>query len=342
MEDELTMGLIADDDSLFTEETGEQLEQKEETNQNTGAEGENPEGVGTQHAAPDNLYSSLANVLREQGVITDIPEGTEIKQVDDVISIIKNEIRSNEYGDLTEYQKQYLEAIRNGVPEDAIMEHQKESIELDKMTDEVIEKEDNENLRRNLITNYFKSKGFDDDESSRLADQQFDTGSDIEVAKKAVTQLKNVEKAKYDKMIADQEARKEADEKMLETYKERVFSGKISENLEIKDNNIKQKIYDSSVKIVAKTEDGIPLTAISKYQYENPVEYQMKLAYLFEMTDGFNDLSKLSTAKKAKTNAIKEMESFLKSNSLSSINGNGNTNTGKEQDNMEEFVGFGV
>ena len=89
------------------------------------------------------------------------------------------------------------------------------------------------------------------------------------------------------------------------------------------DKVTRQKAFDNITKPIYKTEDGTYLTAIQKYQMDNPVEFRKYLSVLFTMTDGFKSLDKVIKGKvnKEVKQSLRELEHKL-SNSSRSSNGN--------------------
>lgn len=59
-----------------------------------------------------------------------------------------------------------------------------------------------------------------------------------------------------------------------------------------------------------KTENGVYQSAIQKYIAENPADFQMKVALLFTMTDGFTKMGNVlkQAVKKEKKKALQELE----------------------------------
>lgn len=59
-----------------------------------------------------------------------------------------------------------------------------------------------------------------------------------------------------------------------------------------------------------RTEDGSYQSEIQKYISDNPTDFQMKVALLFTMTDGFTKMGKViqQAVKKEKKKAIQELE----------------------------------
>jgi len=57
--------------------------------------------------------------------------------------------------------------------------------------------------------------------------------------------------------------------------------------------DLRQKSFDNITKPVHKMKDGRMVTAIQKYESENPVDFLKNLSILFTLTDGFKNVDKL-------------------------------------------------
>jgi hypothetical protein len=262
-----------------------------------------------------SLYSSLAKVLAEDGVLPSITESDKIKTVEDLISALKQEIKNNEFADLTEEQKLYLEAIRTGVDPSQFQQQQSNYLQLKSITEEEIES--NEELRKQLIYADFKLKGYDDAKASKLTQRSIDLGEDLQDAMEALEILK-VQQEQEIKLRIEQE--KEAKEKALKEqeqqiikFKETLFNSKeIIPGVKVTPQ-IAEKVFNQAVKPV-QLKDGRYVNEMTKARIENPIEFEAKLNYLFYITKGFSDFSKIAQTQKSK--AVKELDDFVKGNTF--------------------------
>lgn len=261
---------------------------------------------------PSNgVYASLANALKEEGVLPHLEK--DITSVDELIDAFKGEIEKNEYGGLSEAQKEYLDAIKAGIPDEVIKEKQKASYTIDKLTDELIQDEtdESEELRKNLIFDYFKDKGFDDEMSNTLAVQQISNGTDVEFAIKARDNMKTKVQKDYEDRLKEMDNAKKADSDYMNNLTETILDkGKIGDLSISKD--VRTKIYESLTAPVGE-ENGQKYNKIIEAQKSNPIDFQFKLGYLFEVTKGFSDFSILESNKKTKRKAVDSLEKLLKS-----------------------------
>ena len=288
---------------------GEELEESDDDD-------DDEEGDGIK-SPKTSLYSSLANVLYNEGVLPNLDlKDAKIESVDDLVEAIKNEISANEFSGLNDRQKRYLEAIKEGIPEDLFLDAEKVNYTLDSLTDEVLEDEENISIRTDIIKEYFMLKGMDEAEADKLTQQQVDLAEDIEFSKKAVNVLKQYNQHRLDKeaeYIKEQHKARDEDFNKLKNVIQ--STNKVIEGKPI-DKKTKDAILDMIIKPVATLEDGTPVNQLTKYQLEDPIDFQYKLAYIAHMTNGFKDFSAFTTVKKAKNQAVRELEDVLQKSVL--------------------------
>ena len=106
------------------------------------------------------FFSSLTKALKEGGILEDVND-EDIKSQEDFLKVLDDSIKAREFADLDEKQKEYLEALRDGVPHEDIADYQRQIEAYESITDEVIaeESEDGSELRRTIIMNNFIGKG---------------------------------------------------------------------------------------------------------------------------------------------------------------------------------------
>lgn len=281
-----------------------------------------------------NLYSSLAKVLYEEGVATHLDlEKDKIQSAEDLVAIIQREVNAREFSDLSDTQKQYLEALRSGVPEESV----KESFQIDAMLDSITEDAlvEDEDLRLDINKQYYIARGFDDAEATKYAKRSLDMGEDLEDARtnlEALRQLNSTRRNEQIRLAAEKR------ENYIKEGKETLSKLKESvNNIQdlIPEANLDPKTKDSLFRLItspAGEAQGQQVNAVFKYINENPVEANIKIAYLFQATDGFKDFTKLIT-KKAKSKASKELETFLQSTKDQQFLG------GIEETNNDDYFG---
>lgn len=272
---------------------------------------------------PDTFFSSLILALKEGGVLADVDE-KDIKSEEDFYNVFNDAIKAREFADLTDTQKQYLEAIRLGIPDENVLGYMQRSAQYESITPEDIESEESDSvdLRRTLIMNNFMSKGFDEAKAKKLTDKIFDASEDIDEAKEALTELKQLEKDSFEEQKKQHaeyaKKQQEYEKKSLEHLNK--FASEIKEIVPGIPINSTQssKIVKGLTQPVSYTQDNRPLDTISKYLYENPVEGRFKIAYLLEITNGLQDMSKLNV--KASNKAINQLAKVLNSKDIKDVN----------------------
>lgn len=262
------------------------------------------------------FFSSLVQALKEGGILEDVDEDT-IKTQEDFLKVIDDSVKAREFEDLNDNQKEYLEALRAGVPYEAIVQHQQTQQNYSSITDEALEEETDEaeNLRRNVIMVNYITKGISEAKAKKLTDKLVESGEDIAEAKDAIVELRTAEKnafeAEKQNRVAQQKAREKAEKDSIDQLNKIVKDLKeIVPGLPI-NINTKNKIVKELTQPVGYTEDKRPLDRISKYLHDNPIEGRVKLAYLLEITDNFTKMNVLEN-KKAKKEIFKGLENAMK------------------------------
>lgn len=338
--------LFTDNEEEKTQETPPEKEEKEKKdNKETTEEEEinpddlfdNPEGVGSEKnnqekegdtpsdkggASPKtNFYSSIASALKDEGILPDLDDEIvgNIKEASDFAEAIEKQIQAR----FDERQKRIDDALNANVEPDEVRQYENtisflDSIKEDNITDET---EKGENLRKRLIYQDFINRGYSKERATREVKKSFDSGTDIEDAKEALESNKEFFNKEYQDLIkeAQEEVRAEQEKNKKEAAqlkKSMLEDKEIFEGITL-DKVTRQKAFDNITKPVFKTEDGEYLTAIQKYEMENPVEFRKYLSVLFTMTDGFKSLDKIvkGKVKKEVKQSLRELEHKLSSTS---------------------------
>jgi len=311
----------------------DQLDDGEDSDDN-----DNLEDDGKDISSSSNLYSSLAKVLFEEGVTPHLDlEKDKVESVTDLINVIKKEVQASEFSDLTEDQKFYLQAIREGIPENNIRETIAASKTVSDITDEDIESD--EDLRLNIISQYYIAKGISEKEASKLAKRSVDLAEDIEDAKTSLSALKEMTDRLKTKQLEDariQKVKQEEDskQKLVKLKQSIVDTDEI-----IPGNKLTPRIKDILFDIITTpvdTRNGQPVNAIFKYMSDNPVDAQMKLAYIYNLTDGFKNMNKIITTK-ATSKAAKELEDTLRGNRYNNGVHDFNTNDSHSSFSLDDY-----
>lgn len=348
-------------DSIFNEEEVQEENKKTETEQNQNSnkdikvkqqelseaiedkleivagEEEEEESQDEQSGNLSDMYSSLAKLLTEDGLLS---SSLDIKDKDGFIEAFKSTIKEAEYSDLSDIQKRYLENIRDGIKEDIFLQYEANNASLDSISMLDIENEENQQLREDLIKQSFLIQNFSEEKASKWTKKVVESGEDIDEAKEALEAIKKFNTERYEAKVEEAKQakikQKQHEDSQLNAFKDKVESA--SEL--IKGNKInkvfKTKIVDAYTKVAGYTEDGVPYNKIAEAQMKDPIDFQFKLAYLFELTNGFNDFDSLTTKKAAKSTAEKELANILKNTNYNEIGGI-STSSGEENFGVDDF-----
>jgi hypothetical protein len=303
-------------DDLFSNPEGvgsEEDNQEKETEDTTSEKG------GT--SPKTNFYSSIASALKDEGILPDLDDEVvnNVKSPEDFAEAIEKQIQSK----FDERQKRIDAALNANVEPDEIRQYEGTLNYLDSIKDEHVsdESEKGEELRKRLIFQDFINRGYSKERASREVKKSFDSGTDIEDAKEALESNKEYFNNQYQELIKEAQeeikADKERSKKEAEQLKKSMLEDKeIFEGITL-DKATRQRAFDNITKPIYKTKDGEYLTAIQKYETENPVEFRKYLSVLFTMTDGFKNLDNVikGKVKKEVKQSLRELEHRLSSSS---------------------------
>jgi len=270
------------------EESTQPSEKVGEENKQTEKEAVRETGAGS---SPDTFYSSIASALKKDGIFSDL-EDTEVEGVktpEDFAQLFEKIIEARESEDM----KRVKALLDGGVEPDVVKKYEQTISYLDTIEDEQIDAEgdEGENLRKSLIYNDLINRGYTRERANREIEKSFKSGSDIDDAKDALEALKSFYSNKYKEL--QENTRKQAEEaKNRQKAESDKFRKMITED-ELKfgdtvlDKKTCQRVFDAVSKPVYKDkETGQYLTAVQKFQRENPLEFLKQLGMWYVLTDG--------------------------------------------------------
>lgn len=316
--------------------SGEDNQEEEEDTQSEKDKGTSPK---------TNFYSSIASALKEEGIFPDLDDDTleSIKTPEDFAEAVEKTVQAR----LDERQRRIDAALQADVEPDEVRRYEQTLANLDAIKEEYItdETEKGERLRKNLIYQDFRNRGYSEARAKREVEKSFNAGTDIEDAKEALESNREYFSTQYQDLI--KEAQEEAKEEQRKIKEEAAQLKKsMLEDKEVftgitLDKTTRQKAFENITKPVFKTEDGEYLTAIQKYEMDNPVEFRKYLSVLFTMTDGFKNIDGLvkGKVKKEVKQSLRELEHKLSSTARNS-SGNPRYVGGVEED-TESYIGKG-
>ena len=306
-----------DPESIFNAEDRDESSQEgvssDEDSKNKGGSTSQKSG-----SSPKNTYSSIAAALKEDGVLLNLEDDdiANINTPDDFAEVIEKEVTKR----LDDSQRRMKEALDYGVQPEEVTQYERTINYLNTLDEDAISAEDEqgETLRRQLIFQDYINRGFSQEKAKKEVEKSFSAASDVEDALEALEGNKQFFTDSYNKLITDAKSASETEKKTIQKQAEDLRKNILStekpyEGITLSKDR-RQKIYDSITKVVAKTADGRGLSAIQKYEQDNPVEYKQKLATLFELTDGFKKLDALISGKanKQTRQSLKELEHTLR------------------------------
>lgn len=329
---EVEEGPLFESESVGSEDTYEETE--DNTTSNSGKN------------SPDNLYSSLASALKEEGVFPDLldEDASSIKSAEDFVSIMEKQVQAK----LEEKYRRIDNALNANVEVSELKKYQNVVDYLDSITEKHIsdESEQGENLRKQLIYQDYINGGFSKERAEREVKKSLDAGTDIEDAKEALLSNKKYFEEKYDNFVneakAEQQKLVDARKKEAEDLKNSILNDdKVFGELDV-DKKTRQKVFDNLSKPIYKDPStGDYLTALQKYERENKIDFLKNLSLVFTLTDGFKNMDNLV---KGKVN--KEVKKSI--SSLEKLVNNSTRNVGGElkfvtsiKDDPNSYIGKG-
>lgn len=326
-----------DAENLFDEPEGVGSEDKEK-------EDTNSEKVSTSPNSK-NFFSSIAKAFAEEGIFPDLNEDevANIKTAESFRELIDKQIQSQ----LDEKQKRIDEALNVGIEPDDIRKYENTLSYLDEVSEDKLAEEttEGEELRKRLIYQDYINRGFSQERATKEVKRSIDSGNDIEDAKEALNSNKEYFKTQYDKLLNDAKEEQKKYEQERKNQAEQLKKSIIEEkkvfgDIEV-DKSTRQKIFDNLSKPVYKDEEtGTYMTALQKYQHDNPNEFIKNVSTIFTLTDGFKNLNKLVKGKVNKEikKGFKELENTL-NNTARNSDGSINFASGVDDENSM-FKGY--
>lgn len=300
------------DDQEIDNEDSESVAGSED-DQNEGSEADDDTSE-----TPPNLFSSVATVLFDEGVLPSLDiESAEIKSSEDLAKVVQSEVQNLYKTKLVDkFGEEGFEFIDKGVKPDVVLEYQDRSNVLNSITEDSLI-EDIE-LSKNVVYEDYLSKGMSPDQASKLVGRLIQIGDDavIEDAKESLNNLKAYNKAQI-QLQADK-----ASQASIKAEKDRVANELKVKNSIYGVNSLsngpdinkptQDKVYKLMNTVVGKSPQGEPENALMKARREDPIGFDTKLYYMYELTKGFSDFSKFG--KKGKSSAISQLERAYQTN----------------------------
>ena len=258
-----------------------------------------------------NLYSSLAAFVHEQGLLPSLDiDLKEIKSADDFASVFNKELDIQAELRLNNYLEN-LDLNKIGVAKQEIKDLN--TLNVDILKNDI-------DLAKRIIYDDYLNQGLDEKKANRMLNRLIDLGDDaiLEDAEESLQSLKEFKAREIERETQSYKERLEADKiqqaKLDEQMKKTIYESKdliagLKPNKALQD-----KVYKSINDIVGKSPDGTFENKFMKERRENPLEFEIRMYHFYELTNGFKDLSKISTT--AKSSAVKDLEKIARQTKL--------------------------
>lgn len=296
----------------------EDLEEDDDKGEILGQEKPLTIGAPPSPSDPINLFASA---LFESGaIVADEEKVKSVKTYDDLVEVIKDTIKKNEFADLSDEAKQVLEDIREGVPLQAVREHYDAQTRLaaitedqfiDSRTDSDDKLEFKQSVRKQLILQSYLVAGYDKARAEKMAQRSIDIGEDVEDAKAALGDLKLADGRKMDNERANAQARKVDTQRQLKNLENVVMSTEeILPGVPISEK-LRKQVFDSMTKPIEAGSNG-PVFEIQRERSKDPIAFDLRLHYLYALGlfKETPDMSVITRTEKSK--AAKQFQDAVK------------------------------
>lgn len=262
-------------------------------------------GEGSESSS--NLYSSLAAFVHEQGLLPSLNiDLKDIKTADDFASVFNKELDVQAELRLNDYLAN-LDLNKIGIAKKDIQDLN--TINVDSLKNDI-------NLAKRIIYDDYLNQGLDEKKANRMLNRLIDLGEDaiLEDAEESLESLKEFKNREIEKETNSYKERLEADKveqsKLDEQMKKTIYESKDLISGLKPNKSLQDKVYKSINDIVGKSPDGVFENKFMKERRENPLEFEIRMYHFYELTNGFKDLSKIST--NAKSSAVKDLEQIAR------------------------------
>lgn len=312
---------IPEDDYTEEEENTENINVEDSTLENDNhVEDESSEEVdeedvedegGEGSESSSNLYSSLAAFVHEQGLLPSLDiDLKDIKSADDFASVFNKELDIQAELRLNDYLAN-LDLNKIGIAK-------KDINDLNSIDENVLKNDID--LAKRIIYDDYLNQGLDEKKANRMLNRLIDLGEDaiLEDAEESLQSLKEFKNREIEKETNSYKERLEAEKinqaKLDEQMKKTIYESKDLISGLKPNKSLQDKVYKSINDIVGKSPDGTFENKFMKERRENPLEFEIRMYHFYELTNGFKDLSKISTS--AKSSAVKDLEKIARQTKL--------------------------
>lgn len=307
-----------------TEEPKEKIKEEiesskdEEEKEEEDLEESKKEGPSSQNTKESPL-TPYAKMLVEEGLLPEFDENEFDGTVESFVELQRNydQKRFEEFksSSLDPRVKWLQDNLEQGVPFTKLLEFDEKQTAVSTITEDSLK--DNIELQKEVVRRYYEeTTTLSEDRIDNLI-KRLETLDELDI--ESVTnlgELKSIlqEKEEQERLTVQQQQeyiRKE-NEKFVQT-----FNKSLEETKEIipgikMSSLIKDRVKRTLMTPVAvNPHTGEPMNKIAQARAENPIDFEIKLAYLFEVTKGFTDMTSLAASGKKKT--LEEFEKAVQS-----------------------------
>lgn len=289
----------------------EQLIDTDELSSNNQESDDNIQAGKT--ATSSSPLSSIVTALGEElGIEINTEDFSKLKTEDEkaqfLRDMIEGEINKRAASNLSEEEKEALEAIRTGVSPKELVNTKVNQKTYASITEDDIK--ENDKLQEALVINSLITRGFAEDKAKKMVADFKALGESklYEEAMEAKTFMVEKEKEHEAKLKEqakqDLKSREEQRTQSLERVKNFVMSQKeVIPGLDLTES-FKEDLYKSMTTAVAKDPQGNPLNSVQVTRSKNPIDFEFKLNLyhklgLFEEKPDFSKIMKVAETKTA-------------------------------------------
>jgi hypothetical protein len=297
----------------------------------------------TQSDSTTSPIVSFASALHEKGVISSfdkekfekaMEENDEEGAYEALFETLNSELEERSLSflnQLNDNQKEYLLALKNGIPEKDFIESKTKNLEYTKITKSDLEEDIT--LQRKVYKEFLKmTTKFSEEKIDKLVSQKEALDELYEEATDALPELQNAHKSFIERTLQENRAKEEAaikaNEEMVKRLKENIENTtEIIPGIKL-NKTIQEKVFKSmTTPVYEDPNTGALVNAVVAKRMENPIEFEKRLHYLFILTKGFEDFSAITG--NVKSSAVRKLKEQLDKNT--GFKTSGGTNSAKER-----------
>jgi len=324
-----------------SEEGGHKDESDEDKQDGEGADSSSSEQGKDADDSPS--LAPYARLLVDEGVLPNLNleefDGTAESLVEAARNEVDNGVQTYKQS-LPEEVQRFIEGYESGIDLNQLVNFTRERTKYNEISEDNLSQD--EDLQKQLVRDYYKrTSKFSDERIEKTIERVSDLGELEDEAKSSLNELVELqsqeeEQAKQQAQEQQEAIRKQQQEQIEEFNKTLENTNEVIPGIKV-NNNLKETIRKNITTPVAYDQQGNPVNKIGKYRAENPIDFEIKLNYLFEATKGFTDFNLFG--KKGKSQAIKELEEAARvQDSRASGKGSKTSVDGNVKDTINDFL----